>query len=742
MLNAMRFPQGMDLASLGARLRVPLRGYILSLLALVASLLLVWLYWNSAQQRELKAVQAEFVAETDTIAELLRQRLASYELVARGGVSLFASVDRPSAGQWQGYVDALNIAARYPDMLGLGYAPYLDRSELQALQLEMRDAGQGFYVVRPGGVRSRYGPVVYLEPRTPANRDQIGRDMLADPQRHDTMASARDDNAVRMTGPVRLDAGAAGQVSGVVMYAPVYRFGTPATRSARRAALQGWIYAPMDMQAFVDAALRAARGHAALTIRDGGAEGDGAVLYSDHDGAGGSGHDSTDVFSRTLPLEVYGRSWELDFSADMRAALAERTPELRMTLVAGIIASLLLFGVALALARTESLAERKAALMAESYQRSELRFRNAMRFSAIGKALLERSGRIVDANPALARMLETSTDDLAGTMFSGYFIQAQEEAERSGESAAISEGVFRTTRQWRSRSGELRHAQLTYAPVPGEIGQDVASLVQVEDITERVLAHAREQALHRTLEARVALRTRELTHANQELESFAYSVSHDLRAPLRTIEGFSRLLSERYADKVDDTGRDYLARVRNAAGRMDDLIGALLKMSRVSRSPLTLESLDLGQVARDVVAELQVAQPQRQVEVEIEPDLHAVGDAALIRNLLQNLIGNAWKFTSETAGARIVVGKDDVAGEQLAFHVADNGAGFPPEYAGKLFRPFQRLHNQEQFDGHGIGLASVKRIVERHGGTVSAEGRPGQGATFRFTLPREVPAAG
>src|SRR3546814_3242782 len=158
MLNTMRLPHGMDLASLGARLRVPLHGYVLSLLALVASLLLVWLYWNNARQRELKAVQAEFIAETDTIGELLRQRLEGYELVARGGVSLFASVDRPSAGQWQGYVDALNIAARYPDMLGLGYAPYLDRSELQELQLEMRDAGQGFYVVRPGGVRSRYGP--------------------------------------------------------------------------------------------------------------------------------------------------------------------------------------------------------------------------------------------------------------------------------------------------------------------------------------------------------------------------------------------------------------------------------------------------------------------------------------------------------------------------------------------------------------------------------------------------------
>src|SRR3546814_573589 len=574
MLNAMRLPHGTDLASLGARLRVPLRGYILSLLALVASLLLVWLYWNSAQQRELKSVQAEFVAETDIIAELLRQRLASYELVARGGVSLFASVDRPSAGQWQGYVDALNIAARYPDMLGLGYAPYLDRSELQELQLEMRDAGQGFYVVRPGGVRSRYGPVVYLEPRTPANREQIGKDMFADPQRHATMARARDENAVRMTGPVRLDAGMGRQVSGVVMYAPVYRFGTPATRSARRAALQGWIHAPLDMQAFVDAALRAARRHGSLTIRDGGGEGGGAVLYSDAEDPGANGHDSGDIFSRTLSLDVYGRSWELDFSADMQAALAERTPELRMTLVAGVIASLLLFGVALALARTESLAERKAALLAESYQRSELRFRNAMRFSAIGQALLDRKGAIVDANPALAAIFGTDTDELVGSMFGAHFIDAQDEARRSRELAALAEGVFRTTRQWRSRAGALRHAQLTDAPVPGEVGQDVASLVQVEDITERVLARAREQALNRTLEARVALRTPALTPANQEPAAHTYSVTPPLPPPPRTIEGFSRLLNERYADTVDDTGRDYLARVSTAASSLAELVGA------------------------------------------------------------------------------------------------------------------------------------------------------------------------
>ena len=739
MLRAMGFLQGVKrLVPPAARLRVPLRGYVLALLALVASLLTVLLYWYSAQQREMKAVQAEFTAETDAIAELLRQRLAYFELVARGGVSLFATVDRPSAGQWQGYVDGLNIATRYPDMLGLGFAPYMDRMELQDLQLEMRDAGQGFYIVRPGGVRGRYGPILYLEPRTAANREVVGYDMLTDPVRRAAMVAARDTGDTRISGPVEFKGTGGKQARGVVLYAPIYRFGMPGTTQARRAALQGWIHAPLEVSTFVDIALRTTQRNVALAIRDASGDGPAVPLYADHPELAGT--DDEHRLARTMVLDLYGRQWELEFSADARAALAARAPELGTTLATGVLASLLLFGIALVLARTESLAERKAALLAESYQRSELRFRNAMRFSAIGQALLDRSGAIVDANPALATIFDTSTDALVGSMFGSHFIDAQDAIRRSREFAAAADGVFRTTRQWRSASGELRHAQLTYAPVPGEIGQDVASLVQVEDITERVLAHAREKALNRTLEARVALRTRELTHANQELESFAYSVSHDLRAPLRTIEGFSRLLGERYADRVDETGRDYLSRVRAAAGRMDDLIDALLKMSRVSRGPLKLEPLDLGPIAREVVAELREAQPGRDVEVVVEPGLHAVGDAALVRNLLQNLIGNSWKFTDGTDGARIVVGVEAGEGEQATFFVRDNGAGFAQEYAGKLFRPFQRLHNPEQFEGHGIGLASVKRIVERHGGSVSAEGRPGEGATFRFTLPREAPA--
>lgn len=269
-------------------------------------------------------------------------------------------------------------------------------------------------------------------------------------------------------------------------------------------------------------------------------------------------------------------------------------------------------------------------------------------------------------------------------------------------------------------------------------GTEVRALRLAAQMSE---AHRRSEqqvlALNRSLESRVALRTRELAALNQELETFAYSVSHDLRTPLRAIDGFSRILEERYHDVLDATGRDYLGRVRRGTTRMGELIEALLKMSRISRGPVAAEPVDLGALARDIVAELRVADPERRVDVRIGDHLKATGDPALLHDLLQNLIGNAWKFTQQRDDARIEFEPGTTSDAGLReFVIRDNGAGFDAEFVGKLFRPFQRLHDQQDFAGHGIGLATVKRIVERHGGGISAGGRPGEGAEFRFTLPR------
>ena len=219
-----------------------------------------------------------------------------------------------------------------------------------------------------------------------------------------------------------------------------------------------------------------------------------------------------------------------------------------------------------------------------------------------------------------------------------------------------------------------------------------------------------------------------------ELEAFNYSVSHDLRAPLRPLDGYSQALLDEYGDKLDDRARDYLCRIREAAQRMGQLIDDLLGLSQVRRARIAHESVNLSALADAIVGELRRNEPLHEVRFVAAPDTEVQGDPRLLRIALENLLRNAWKFTHKKPGAVIELGKRSEPGRTV-FLVADNGVGFDPAYAEKLFRPFQRLHSEADFEGTGIGLAIVARIIERHGGTIWAESSPDQGATFFFTLP-------
>ena len=236
------------------------------------------------------------------------------------------------------------------------------------------------------------------------------------------------------------------------------------------------------------------------------------------------------------------------------------------------------------------------------------------------------------------------------------------------------------------------------------------------------------------LDKRLAERTAQLGAANEELEALNFSIAHDLRAPLRAMDGFSQALQEDCADQLDARGRDYLSRVRGGARRMSQMIDGFLQLSRAGRSSLVRQAVDLGALARDAAQELRRCDPGRAVEFAVNGDLRAEGDGALLRTVVDNLLDNAWKFTAKTAQARVELGTGSSAGEKF-FYVRDNGAGFDPARAAKLFGAFQRLHGSAEFPGSGIGLATVRRIIHRHGGRVWAEGAVGQGATFYFTLP-------
>lgn len=281
------------------------------------------------------------------------------------------------------------------------------------------------------------------------------------------------------------------------------------------------------------------------------------------------------------------------------------------------------------------------------------------------------------------------------------------------------------------KDGHKIPVEVVFSPVTS--GNFDVFVTTARDITERKDNEEVLRQLNASLEQRIAERTEALSQAVRQLESFSYSISHDLRAPLRTINGYSHLLEEEYAGVLDEVGQGFLTRIQEASLRMADLIDGLLKLSRTNSASLQMSELNMSEVARAVQQDIAAMDPARQVEWIIPAEINIVGDPVLIRTMLENLFLNAWKFTSHHPTARIELGETAQEGQRV-FFVRDDGAGFNMSYVDKLFKPFNRLHNNTQFEGTGIGLSIVAKIVQRHGGRLWAESVIEQGATFYFTL--------
>lgn len=378
--------------------------------------------------------------------------------------------------------------------------------------------------------------------------------------------------------------------------------------------------------------------------------------------------------------------------------------------------------------------ERRRCEAQQQLGEAEARVRLLLDSTAEGIIGVDLEGFIIFANRAgVERLGYQQERDVLGREIHGLINQGQEDGGLT-MGAAYGAGVAMHQRDalFYCRGGDSFHAEYWAAPKWSD-GEVIGAVLTFFDITRRRETEAELQRYREHLEERVTERTAELTALNRELEAFSYSVSHDLRAPLRSIHGFSKILHDKYLDCLDEAGQDYLLRVMRASNRMGELIDDLLVLSRISRGELALATVDVAELARASMRHCREGSDGREVQFHVAEMPAARADRKLLALVLDNLLSNALKFSGTRQPACIEVGAGEFSG-RFAYYVRDNGVGFDMRYADKLFGAFQRLHSMDEFEGTGIGLATVQRIIHRHGGEVWAEAEPDKGATFYFTL--------
>jgi PAS domain S-box-containing protein len=382
----------------------------------------------------------------------------------------------------------------------------------------------------------------------------------------------------------------------------------------------------------------------------------------------------------------------------------------------------------------------------EALRESEARLRSVIQNAPIPVLVLTFKGEVVFLNEDFTRLTGYTIEDLPTWKEWLETACAIPPAQMAGKYREFEQRRKKTPELWeeeteiRTRTGEIRSWICRGSAIfPSPAGSELVILMAM-DITDRKKA---EEGLRQAekelkkLNEDLASRNQELQTANRELEAFSASLAHDLKTPLVVIDLYTKRLIKKYEEKLDARGKEYIEGLQSAGARLSELVQDLFQLSHYSQKSIKREKVDMSAMARAIVEQLRDLQPERQADCRVEEGLVVRGDSRLIKAALENLLGNAWKFTGKCETARIELGSEDQAGQTVYF-VRDNGCGFDKKFSDELFLPFKRLHHQEEFPGTGLGLTTVRRIVDRHGGRIWAEGFPGQGATFYFTIEKEI----
>ena len=733
-MNAMAAPA--MLAKLTRRLLTwPHFGRLLPWLVFAVSVAVTYQLWKSEQRNAMQHLQADFNSRVLDISGRIERRMEIYEQWLHGAQGLFAAAKSVERDEFHAYARTLHIDENYPGIQGAGFALIVPEAHKGKHIAGVRREGFAEYTIKPAGKRDIYTPVIYLEPFSGRNLREFGYDMYAEPVRRAALERARDTGRAAITGKIKLLQEDEQNVqAGFLMVLPVYKNGARLeTLADFRANIIGWVYSPFRMDDLMSEIYGDRTVAINIEIYDGAEMSNQALMHDDNNIR--NFDDVTNEYSLLTikRLKIPGHTWTLAVSSlpGFESRLDRGKPHFMV--VAGLVASTLLALLTWLLLRGRA----RALQAARKIGASEAKLRAVVDTAMDAVILMNSEGIVTSWDGHAESIFGWTRKEAVGRVLQEMIISPQYRSTHvkgmkhfmvSAKGAALSQSMEISAMR---RDGSEFPVELTVSLVKWEGKHEYCAFIR--DITERKQSETEIRQLNTSLELRVMERTTQLAAANQELEAFSYSVSHDLRAPLRSIDGFSRAVLEDCGPQLDEIGKGYLQRVRAASQRMAQLIDDMLGLARVARSEMHFKKVDLSALAGAIAGELQQSQPQRRVRFEIAPGIIVRGDPSLLKVALENLLNNAWKFTSQREVAYIEFGmtRQEAA---AAYFVRDDGAGFDMAYVGKLFTAFQRLHAMVEFPGTGVGLATVQRIIHRHGGRVWAEGEVGKGATFYFTL--------
>jgi PAS domain S-box-containing protein len=710
---------------LRSRRRLPAAGVLLlgALLSVVT--------WMAVARADLQALEQEHERRFSQIAYEVESRTIQARNVLRGLEGLFIASDEVSRMDFHQYARALQIEDGSLGLQAVQFARLVEHAQRYAFEARVRadttlqPGGYPQFSILPPGPRTFYVATEYNEPMR-GNEAAFGFDTAYGPVLMAALQAARDSGEARASAPFRL---VQGPYTGVVLRAPVYRNGAPtSTVQERRDAYMGQV----SVVFIVDTLLGAALGNhfgadTQVTLTDLGSITDVAAQPAADSLLGRYGQLPVDSAWRT-PLDtaqtliVSGRFWQVR----MQSLPVNPYVQVKALTAGALVFALTLLALTLAgrvLAQRDS-AQALASGLRETLNQSEARAAALLDATLTGIITLDSTDRICSANPAAAALFGYPEAQLEGMAFKELVPGLRPDDLRAG----TTHDVTVLTRDQRSLPVAMSLGEVRY-------GDEYLLLASFYDMTAQKRLEEQQRAFAQAMDDTVRARTAELTRVNEELEAFAYSVAHDLRAPARHVYGFARVIEQRHASQLDATALNYLGRIQRASADMGRLVDGMLAFAQLGDHAMLPTDVDLAALVQRVQATLEPDLEGRRVQWHVGPLPVVRADQSLMAQVMTNLLGNAVKYSARSDPAMIEVFADASVPGEHRICVADNGIGIDMRHAPRLFRVFSRLHHANEFEGTGVGLATVQRILERHGGRAWVESEPGRGARFWFALP-------